>query len=486
MDKMTFMILLPKVATAIFIFAYGACIGSLVNVLVYRLPRGLGIVTPASRCPSCDHKLTWRENIPIFGWLLLRGKCRFCKSKISPEYPIVETITAILFLVPLLLFFVLPELEPIGLGTSLFQPEWARNGLGSAWPELLVVCVLLGSLVAMTIIDARTAQIPLVLVWTPTATALIVYTAHAIWLQANHGGPAVPATGGGWRLEDGMRWHAAPNEIWAISTPGLTNWRMLGAAFGGTIGLVLSIALLAFGVIRRSFADYEEWENQAIAEAESKTVAESSSDVEGIPASSESSTNDAESAEREPSAEDAELWIQYPYARREMFKELAFLAPAAAFCILGMWLAPLLVTKFAGSPTLNTLTGNMVPAAEIPFWLSVLSGSLMGYLIGGGVVWAVRIFGSLAFGKEALGLGDVHLVAAIGASIGWIDGVLGFFGAAFVGLAWTLLGALFSGKLGRTLPYGPYIAIATVLVYLGKPGVEWFLSRLLNAPINLP
>jgi leader peptidase (prepilin peptidase)/N-methyltransferase len=112
-------------------------------------------------------------------------------------------------------------------------------------------------------------------------------------------------------------------------------------------------------------------------------------------------------------------------------------------------------------------------------------------VVGGGVVWAVRIFGSLAFGKEAMGLGDVHLMAAVGACVGWIDSVLAFFGAAFVGLAWFVITLVGGGKLQRALPYGPYLAAATVLVLLLKPEIEWLLTALLRVPpgqppINIP
>lgn len=502
MDKLTFTTLLPKFTIAVFMIAYGACIGSLINVLVYRLPRGMGIVTPPSRCPSCDHKLTWRENIPIFGWILLRGRCRFCKNSISPEYPIVEAFVGLVFLTVYLLFFALPELNtfPTNFGTSLFQPEWAANGLAMVWPEVLVVVILLGCLVAVTLIDARTAQIPLILVWTPAIAALVIYTSHAIWIQATHGGPATIDMGRGWRLADGTPWRTAPGAIFAIPTPGLTNWRLLGLALGGTVGLVVALVLLHFGLVRRSFADYDEWEQQALAEAEAErkaatpevpttdTTPPDSAPVEKPVEMAVETARDEPAPIRDGSAEDAELWIQYPHARREMFKEIAFLAPLVSLAVLGMWLVPFLVSKIAGPPRIDPFTGTAIPAAEIPFWLSVMGGVLLGYLIGGGVVWSVRILGSLAFGKEALGLGDVHLVAAIGASIGWIDAVFGFFGAAFVGLAWTLVGGIFSGKIGRTLPYGPYIAIATVLVYIGKPGVEWFLTQLMGTgvPINLP
>lgn len=78
-------------------FIFGACIGSFLNVVVYRIPAGISLVHPPSRCPHCYHGLGITENVPIFGWLWLRGRCRWCKTKISSRYPIVEAITGLIF-----------------------------------------------------------------------------------------------------------------------------------------------------------------------------------------------------------------------------------------------------------------------------------------------------------------------------------------------------------------------------------------------------
>ena len=74
----------------------GLIFGSFFNVVIYRLPRKESLVTPGSHCPSCDTPIKPYDNVPVFGWLLLRGHCRSCHTKISARYPLVEAVTAIL------------------------------------------------------------------------------------------------------------------------------------------------------------------------------------------------------------------------------------------------------------------------------------------------------------------------------------------------------------------------------------------------------
>ena len=76
---------------------FGACFGSFLNVCVSRWPAGLSVVRPASRCPKCEREIRWHENVPILGWLRLRGKCAGCALPISIEYPIVELTVALLW-----------------------------------------------------------------------------------------------------------------------------------------------------------------------------------------------------------------------------------------------------------------------------------------------------------------------------------------------------------------------------------------------------
>jgi len=112
----------------------GAAIGSFINVLVARLPVGESPVRPRSSCPACGAMIAWYDNVPIASWLILRGRCRRCGSRISIEYPIVEAGTALIW---------------IGVAW-LYGPSW--TGLQGA--------VLLSIVLAIALIDARHYLIP--------------------------------------------------------------------------------------------------------------------------------------------------------------------------------------------------------------------------------------------------------------------------------------------------------------------------------------
>jgi leader peptidase (prepilin peptidase)/N-methyltransferase len=75
---------------------FGLIVGSFLNVVIHRLPRGESVVKPRSRCPQCGEEIKSRDNIPVLSWLLLRGRCRHCGHPISPRYPLVEALTGVL------------------------------------------------------------------------------------------------------------------------------------------------------------------------------------------------------------------------------------------------------------------------------------------------------------------------------------------------------------------------------------------------------
>lgn len=503
----------------LFTFAFGAIVGSFLNVVVYRLPKGLNLVTPPSACPACETRLSWRQNVPIFGWLRLGGKCAFCKSKISPEYPLVELTVALLFSAVYLLWF-FPEhlMRSLGADWSSWRPEWAADELAVGWPYALLILLLFATLVAITLIDAKTFLIPLELPWFIGLLGLIVHPLHALWLTLS---------GGAHRVE-------SLHHVWTIP---VAEGPLLGASLLGGLGIVIAALLLWKNVMPRSFADFDAWEKTTRAEAErarDERAASTEPPTEVPPApraassalrglilagpgvafmflgmslgladglqksttyglvglvlgllvgfvlrrivpSGEASTDHTELlAENE--GEDDLIWTMYPHARREMAKEVLFLLPAMALALLGWWLCS------PGGPL-----GGF--AADPPLALKAFGGAVLGLLVGGGLVWAVRILGSLAFNKEAMGLGDVHLMAGVGAVLGWVDPTLAFFMAPFTGILWVLLStvskALFN-RAGAHLPYGPQLALMTIVVVLCKPWVESGLGMIMRREIDLP
>ncbi len=147
---------------AAWIFSFGAMIGSFLNVVVYRLPRGESIVLRGSYCPRCGAPIASRDNLPVVGWLLLGGRCRVCHGPISTRYPIVEFLTASLFLV---LYFVqlrsgganLPIRTPnpyTGVVWIIFYTRWDLVGLYAYHVYLLSV------LFAWTLIQGDAERIP--------------------------------------------------------------------------------------------------------------------------------------------------------------------------------------------------------------------------------------------------------------------------------------------------------------------------------------
>ncbi len=84
---------------ALIIFLYALVIGSFLNVCIYRIPRGVSIVWPRSFCPNCQKNIPWHDMIPVLSYLILRGRCRFCRAAVGIQYPVVEISTALLALV---------------------------------------------------------------------------------------------------------------------------------------------------------------------------------------------------------------------------------------------------------------------------------------------------------------------------------------------------------------------------------------------------
>ena len=86
-------------------FVFGSIVGSFLNVCIYRIPEGLSVVSPRSRCPKCETPIAWYQNVPILSWLFLRGRCAQCKVRISARYPLIEALNGLLYALTFYYFF---------------------------------------------------------------------------------------------------------------------------------------------------------------------------------------------------------------------------------------------------------------------------------------------------------------------------------------------------------------------------------------------
>ena len=275
---------MPQVLWAVWLFVIGACVGSFLNVCIYRLPAGLSIIWPPSHCPACLKPVAWYDNVPVVSYLVLRGRCRRCGERFSAQYAVVEALSGLLFL---------------GFYVAYFVFE-VRGAALARWDVYAVHMALVAALVVCSAIDFKY------------------------------------------------------KEIYTVVTNG---------------GMVLGVALSVLVPALQSQSHVPRWFDAA--------------------------------------------------------------------------------------------------------WLNAGVSSLVGLAVGGGLIWATRLLGRLAFRREAMGFGDVLLMGMIGAVLGWEAAVLTFFVAPFFGLlygAWQWL-----RHREHEVPYGPFLSMAAAVVMVVQQGlVAWF------------
>ena len=136
----------------------GLCIGSFLNVCIWRIPNGMSLISPPSHCPKCDHPIRAWENIPVISWLCLRGKCSGCKQPISIRYPLVESLTGLVFLA---VYFVKAE---------------------ASAPVLLLYSITAAVLIATAFTDCDYRIVPDSIVMTQLITVVLIL----VWKQYGH------------------------------------------------------------------------------------------------------------------------------------------------------------------------------------------------------------------------------------------------------------------------------------------------------------
>ncbi len=368
-----------------FTFAFGSCVGSFLNVVIYRLPRDKSLVFPPSACPSCGRGIRFYDNIPLISWLVLGARCRYCKAPISPRYFVIELMTALLFVGTFFLFF----RTHLRAGIAPF--------VGGGWFIYLTTMILLSALLAASAIDLELWIIPLSICWFITGAGLVGSAVGQLVIS--------PASIRGYALLP----------VASAATGSL--------AIGATVGTGISLLLLVTGCIKRSY----EWEAETATAIGTENTADSDAKISH---------------------------------RMEVGKEIVFLLPIIGCAVGSFWLCR----------NIEAVRMWWIDFSQQPV-IAGLLGSLWGYFAGCAIVWATRILGTLAFGKEAMGLGDVHLMGAAGSVIGAGLTVVAFFIAPFFGLVWAVWQMFF--KKTRQIPYGPFLSMGIVVVIILH---DWILN----------
>ena len=150
--------MLPTVMIYVIIFLYGIVIGSFLNVCIYRIPKGESIVKVRSHCMNCGYQLKWYDLVPLFSFLFLRGRCRKCKQKISVQYPVIELLNGVLYCIAFAVY-----------GVSV---------------NALLYALLASALIALSVIDFRTYEIPVGFnIWILALGLIRIVTDYADWLD---------------------------------------------------------------------------------------------------------------------------------------------------------------------------------------------------------------------------------------------------------------------------------------------------------------
>jgi leader peptidase (prepilin peptidase)/N-methyltransferase len=338
-------------------FVFGCMVGSFLNVCIYRLPRGMSIVTPPSHCPHCQYAIPWYLNIPLVTWLMLRGRCKNCGAPVSPRYFVVELLTGVAFL-----------------------SCWLAFG-GTSPAIAIIYAIFLAGLIVATFIDFEHLIIP----------DEITHGGMAVGLIASFLFPALHDVR---TLTDGM-WQS-----------------VLGMGTGaGIIYAILRLGKLMFGRQRVKLP------------ADTKIVF-------------------TETSVHLPDRE-----IPYDELFYRQSDVIALRARTVELVDRGY--KDVLVRLALRSGWLE-IGGERINPADIPF-LEAVSAEIV-------------------LPREAMGLGDVKFMGAIGAFVGWQGVVFSLMLSSMIGAAvGVVLIALRRREWSSRMPYGPYIALATAIwIFSGK------------------
>lgn len=486
----------PLVGIAVWLL--GLCIGSFLNVVICRLPAGGSVLRPLrSFCPSCGCSLAWFDNLPLVSWAALRARCRQCRAPISVQYPLVEALCGLAFVLVYVLLFVLDARR------GLEHPTLPRDlALLAAW------LVLVAALLACSALDLQYYMVDVRITDCTVAAAVVLY---ALWPRPEHlSGPAAAPAGAAaltaflsaglmlwltvWRSSEQP---ASPGVQPAPETSGGQPEEAPGAApdrslspqpspapspdiaaqaphgepiWPGAIAAALAVvaALLLLGTLCAG-----DLAGQTLADGPDHGRSGPQADTGRwllrwlVPGALTLFFGVTVLAAAQPRPADQEIHAaveqERPQARRSALRELLWLAPiivaAAAAAVVASRIPP-------WGEVWRTLATWQAPGGFVPVAGAIYAMS--GAMIAAAAGWTLRIVFTLALGREAFGTGDIYLLAAAGAAGGWDIAVLGLFLAALLALAGWLIGMLLKRSL--MIPFGPWLAIGLVgALWVSRP-----------------
>ena len=459
----------------------GACVGSFLNVVIFRLPRGLSVAQPRwSFCPQCEHRIRAYDNIPVFGWLLLAGKCRDCRLAIPPMYPVVEALTA-------LLFVVIWDVACVARVTPV-------STIAVIWPMAASLLFLFSSLMAMSVMDLETYTVDIRLCDASVAVGVICYsiwgltddqtTARLMPAIDDSLPPAVVvaavAAAAAWAIwskaatifkkSDPIEFEQEPspqNDVPAASDspPGQNVVSSPTAGKPSTEKAAAVLGVVTLGAIAVGACVWIYW-----FPSWPDGLAVSPGQVRGLAALFVFMTA-LIAASITPREADAmvvdEIESQRAEARSMALREFAGFLPsliAAGMAIWWLHSQSRLAEEWTSTSGIPFFSPTSPGGAPWALNMHMIASAALAATLG----WTVRILGTLAFGKEAFGTGDIYILAAIGAAAGLSIAIIGFFLAAFLALAGVAI--MLVRKRSKAVPFGPWLALGAFLaLYLRPP-----------------
>jgi leader peptidase (prepilin peptidase)/N-methyltransferase len=369
----------------------GLAFGSFFGCCIYRLPREISLLKPAfSYCPTCQKSIAWYYNIPVFGWLWLRGRCHECGERISPRYFLVEAITAAFFTAAFFRF-----------GFPLMIPIWVFGSL----------------LILTTFIDIEFFLIPDIL-----------------------SKPGIAA---------GIAASLLFPELQGTSSRLLAGGLSIGGALigGGLLYLVSELGKLAFGRYKVILSSPSPFSFQAASPA---NASERQRTPANVNEEQRTAANGSEDDARIVIDDEPFLWEEHFFRKKDRIR-----IRAEEVTINGEDFQEIDLTFY--HDRLET-AGGTIPLANLR---SVV----------GRTAYA-------EFPREAMGLGDVKLIAAIGAFTGWVGVLFTIPAASLVGAIYGV-GTILIGRRdwSSKIPFGPYLAIGAIFwIFWGKEFLAWYRS----------